>query len=360
MKLTFTYTAYANKKTQKAFDVALESCRALYNVALEQRICAYKSVMRKNVTCYEQIKELPSLKGAYPEFADVYSQTLQDTIERLDRAYKSFFKRIKLGDRPGHPRFKGKDRYVTLAYKVAGYKIVGRYITFSKLGTFKLQLSRPIIGKIKYITITKKSNDKFQIAFTCDVAPKQPLVKTGNVIGLDLGCTNVVTDSNGSKTKNPKFLGKMQERIGKIQKKQAIKKTSKRRKEIARLHAKVARQRKDFLHKVSRKYVNENDLICVEKLATNEIKEKAYKTIRKSATDAAWGTLLQYLRYKAEYAGRDFVEVNPKNTSKRCSACGKLIEKTLANRVHVCDCGYTEDRDVNAAKNILRAGQARL
>jgi len=358
MKLVFKYTAYANKLTQRRFNESAGLCCDLYNLALEQRIAAFKSVCSRSVSKYDQQNELPEFKKANPEFSGVYSQTLQNVLIRLDNAFQSFFKRCQAHEAPGFPRFKSKDRYTTIVYNTSGYTIRGKYITFSKLGTFKLKLSRPILGDIKCVTLTKKSNGKFQVAFSCDNVPTKILPITGKAIGLDLGCTDIVSDSAGIKTENPKFLKVSQEKLRKLQANYASKKTAKARKCLAKLHEKVANQRKDFLHKLSRKYINENDLICVEKLQPQKLADKSYKNIRKSMIEASWAMLLQQLRYKAEYAGRDIVEVNPRNTSKMCSDCGELVEKTLSNRIHKCKCGLSIDSDVNAAKNILRAGQA--
>lgn len=360
MYLIYKYIAYTNKETQAKFDEQIGLCCDLYNLALEQRISAFKSVMRKSVSCFDQINELPELVKAYPEFKKAYSRILREVLRRLDSSFKAFFRRVKNHETPGFPRFKGKDSYTTLVFNDDGWKLDNKYITFSKLGTFKMKLSRPIEGTIKQVLITKKSKNKFQICFVCDNIPLKILPKTNKSIGIDLGCKDIVTTSDGNKVINPKFLKHSEDKLKLIQSQYSKHKNKKVKLRLIKLHEKVKNQRLDFNHKLSRGLINNYDNISVENIDINQLNKKTYKGIRESINDASWGQLLNQLIYKAEYADRKIIKVNPRNTSKMCSNCGKLVNKKLSDRIHNCRCGLVMDRDINASKNILRAGQVLL
>jgi len=360
MNISFKYTAYTNKETQAKFNEQVGLCCDLYNLALEQRIKEFKSIMRRNISCYDQINDLPELKKAYPEYKKVCAQTLQNVLKRLDKSFQSFFRRVKNHEKPGFPRFKSRDRYTTLAYSIEGWKLKGKYITFPKIGAFKMKLHRLIEGTIKQVLITKKGKNKFQICFVCDNVPLKILPKTNKSIGIDLGCRDVITTSDGNKVENPKFLKHSEEKLKSIQSIYSKHKNKKVKRQLIKLHEKVRNQRLDFNHKLSRNLINNYDLISVENIDINQLKNKTYKGIRKSITDASWGQLLNQLIYKAEYADRKIIKINPRNTSKMCSNCGKLVNKKLSDRIHNCKCGLVMDRDINASKNILRAGQALL
>jgi len=360
MNLTYKYIAYTNKETQTKFDEQIGLCCDLYNLALEQRIKAFKSVMKRSISYFDQSEEVPEFIKEHIEYKKVYSRTLREALKRLDKSFQNFFRRVKNHETPGFPRFKSKDRYTTLSYRESGWKLKGKYITFSKLGTFKMKLSRSIEGVIKQILITKKGGNKFQICFVCDNVPLKILPKTNKSIGIDLGCKDIITTSDENKVTNPKFLKHSEEKLKLIQSQYSKYKNKKIKLRLIKLHEKVRNQRLDFNHKLSRDLINNYDNISVENIDINQLKNKTYKGIRKSITDASWGQLLNQLVYKAEYAGRRAIKVNPRNTSKMCSNCGELVNKKLSDRIHKCKCGLILDRDINASKNILRAGQALL
>ena len=145
MKKTFLYRAKLSRRTEASALAWLETCRQLYNLALEQRITAWKN-HRRSLTGYDQAVQLPELKKAFPEFGAVGSQCLQDVLERLNRAYQAFFRRVRSGDKPGFLRFRGKNRYDSFTLKQAGWKLEGRDLTIRNVGRFRLHLSRPIGG----------------------------------------------------------------------------------------------------------------------------------------------------------------------------------------------------------------------
>ncbi len=149
MRKTFRYKAVLNKETERNANEWLYLCRTLYNLALEQRISFYKQ-RKRSLSCFDQTRQLPEFKKAFPEFKQVGSQCLQGVLERLDRAYQHFFRRVKSGiEKPGFPRFKGKDFYNSFILKQCGWKIEGRNLYIKNVGRFKLFLSRPIGGDIK-------------------------------------------------------------------------------------------------------------------------------------------------------------------------------------------------------------------
>ena len=357
MKKSFKYRAYLNKKTKVNTENALNLCRNLYNICLEQRIMFYK-YGKKSISCYDQMKQLPELKKEFTEYKEINSQTLQDVVERLDKAYQSFFRRIKNKKTAGFPRFKGKNRYDSFTLKQHGYKLEGRYLIVKNIGRFKLMLHRPIEGTIKIVTIRKYCN-KWYVCFSCDNVPLKILPKTGKKIGIDVGCLDFITDSNGNKISNPRFMKKSEDLLAiRQQKLSTKKKNSNNRKKakilVAKVHEKLYNQRNDFQFKVANKLVKENDVICIEDLKFWKTK---YKNLNKSILDVSWFNFFNKLDYKAVEAGKIIVKVNPRNTSQMCSNCGTIVKKSLSVRIHNCPiCKLTIDRDVNSAINILRLG----
>ena len=365
VKKTYKYRLYPTKRQQEVLEQRLSICRWLYNHFLEQRRTLYEESKTK-ITCYEQIKEIPSLKRESPELKKVYSQTLQDVVRRLDRAFQSFFRRVnenKNGKRqkPGYPRFKGYWRYDSFVYPQSGFELENNKLELSKIGALKIKLHREIEGNIKTLTIRRTSTNKWYACFSTEInkeLPKKKEIK--QMVGIDMGLDNFLTTNQGEKIDNPRYLIHSEEKLAKIQRYHSRKKLKsnnrqKSRLKVARLHEKITNQRLDFLHKLSRKLINNFQLIAFEKLNIKGMTRNKY--LAKSIVDASWSKFLQMLKFKAEEAGVSAVEVNPKNTSQVCSGCQKIVKKTLATRIHRCPfCGLTIDRDINAARNILKLG----
>ena len=362
MKKTFKYRLNGNKATFAKADDWLHKCRWLYNTALSLRESAYKQ-NRGHISCYDQINQLPEMKDVAPEYKNISSQTLQDVLERLDKAYKAFFRRVKKGgEKPGYPRFKGRDRYDTFVLKNTGWRLEGRNLIIKNLGKFKLRLSRPIDGDIKTIAIHRENN-KWYTCFSCDNVPEKRLPKSDKTIGLDVGIKSYLTDSEGNKVDNPKFLkNKLAELRVKQRKLDRAQKWSNRRKEtkfsLSRCYEKVRNQRNDFLHKLANSYIKNNGIIYVENLQINNMVKN--HCLARDISDCSWGKFFNLLSYKAEEAGRELIKVNPRNTSKKCSACGAINHNLkLCDRMWVCMvCGAVHDRDHNGAKNIKADGQS--
>lgn len=348
--IAYKYRIYPTKAQQAKLDWTLSQCRFLYNCALEQRKDAYKR-FGVSVSYHEQAVSLPELKEQLPEYSDVYSQVLQDVLKRLDKAYQAFFNRAKRGDKVGHPRFKGKDRFDSFTYPQ--YKQVPtKTVYLPKIGNVVIKLSRAIEGKIKTCTVKREAN-QWYVVFTAEHEPKK-LDPTGNTIGLDFGLTDIVATSEGELVAAPKPFKHAQRKLRVAQrslsrKRKGSKNREKAKLKVAKLHQKVKRQRADFLHKLSTRLIKENDTIVIEDLS---LKGLSRGMLAKSFNDAGIGYLVAMLTYKAENAGRQLIKVAPQYTSQDCPACGKRQKKELSERWHSCECGCEGHRDVIAAQVI--------
>ena len=229
----------------------------------------------------------------------------------------------------------------------------------SKIGILKLIQHRPIEGRIKTLTVQRDAVGNWYACFACEVeAEAMPF--NDLAVGVDVGLESFATLSNGEKVPNPRFfrqdekeLAKAQRKLSKVEK--GTPEQAKRRKVVQHIHQRITNRRKDFAHKLSRKWVDRFGMIVFENLHIHNMLQN--HSLAKSISDAAWNQLIAYTTYKAENASRVVVLVDPRNTSKQCSRCGTLVEKSLSVRVHVCPvCGLVMDRDENAANNILRLG----
>ncbi len=357
MKKTFKYRIKASKDTLQKANLWLDLCHNLYNSALEEKIKVYKET-GKSPSCNIQKKQLPTFKKVAPEYKQVNSQTLQDVLERLDKAFKAFFRRVKNKEKPGFPRFKGYWRYDSFTLKQTGWKMDEQYLTIKNIGKFKIIFHRPIEGTIKTITIRRSSSNKWFAYFSCNNVLIKPLPKTGNVLGIDVGLDSFLTSSNGSKVKNPRWLRRSLELIRKRQQRLSKrKKGSNRRKKarllVAKTHERIRNQRRDFHFKTALQLLRDNDFIYIEKMTS----WNSFCSLNRSMRDAACFGFFDILRFKAEETGREVIEVLTRGTSQVCSQCGAIVTKDLSCRIHLCpSCGLTIDRDYNAARNILRLG----
>ncbi|MFD0694704.1 RNA-guided endonuclease InsQ/TnpB family protein [Paenibacillus sp. GCM10027628] len=371
MQRTYKFRLYPTKEEQQNIHFALERCRLLYNRLLAERIVAYKQT-GLSLTYYEQKATLPVRKRYIPELKNVHSQVLQNVVERLDKAYQAYFRRIKNGEKAGFPRFKPESQYNSLTYPQSGFSIEGKQLKLSKIGDVHIRLHRQPQGTIKTCTIMVR-NGKYYACFSCEVE-SQHLPASEKQIGIDLGVSHLAVTSDGDRIVSPKFLRKSEEKLKRKQravskKKRGSNRRSKAVRDLARLHEKVANQRKDYAHKESRKLINKYGFIAFEDLniqgmiknrnlwasaSSQGLDYNQSLRLTKSIADSGWNQLVQFVAYKAESAGRQIVQVNPSGTSQRCSNCGEIVKKSLAVRIHQCPCGYVADRDENAAINILK------
>lgn len=341
----------------------------LYNCALEERISYYKKYNQSLSYC-SQSKSLPEAKVNFPELKSVYAQVLQSTLKRVDRAYQGFFHRVKRGEKPGFPRFKGKNRFHSIMYPQNGF-ILGKRkgkrnnkwttLKLSKIGNIRMRMHRNIKGNLKTCQIIRIPSGKWYVCLTCDGILKNPIAKTRKSIGIDLGVKNLITTSDGDSFKNPKFFYKYRKKLAIAQRglsKLGYKnpRRSSVKLYIARLHERIINQRKDFYHKLSKRLVKNFDRIILEDLSINNMIKNNKHHLNREIQNVAWSQLVQMLLYKAESADKEVVLVDPRNTSKMCSSCGQLVLKDLSIRIHKCGCGLIMDRDHNAAINILNRG----
>ena len=376
---SYRYRIYLSKKQQSLIKVQFRLMNNLYNACLEQRILNYKHIHPKFTSKYDQINELVELKEAFPEYKSIHSQVLQNVIDRVDKAFKNYFIRIKknktskVKTKVGFPRYKPYKEYKSFTFPQTGYEILDKdngkkKLRVSKVGEMKLKLHRPIGGKIKECTLKKAKTNKWYATFVCECVPKR-LPILDKITAFDLGVKHFITFSDGSKIDNPHFLKhetkelkKAQQKLSKTEKKS--KEREERKKVVARVHERINNKKEDFLQKESRKIVNENGLIIYEKLNIKRmIEDNNQKEVgseyNKSISEISWGIFTKYVSDKAEEAGREVEKVNPKDTSRMCSNCFNIRDITLDVRIYECvneKCRFVIDRDKNAALNILRLG----
>ena len=361
MRKTFRYRLYPTKAQRTAMQKVLDACRWVYNEALATRKTTWEQEQR-SVSRYDTIKMLPDWKRENPFLISAYSQSLQDACTRVDLAFQAFFRRVKAGQTPGYPRFRGKERYDSFTYPQTGFKLLDNgQLYLSKIGNVNIVLHRPIEGQVKCLTIRRDRLGNWYACFSCVVEP-QPLPPSPKVVGVDVGLTHFATLSTGEHIPNPRFFRKDEKALAKAQRRlsKCAKGTPEYRKHkrvIQHIHQRIANRRKDFAHKLSRRLVNEFQIIAFEDLAIQDMQNGNWHSMNKSISDAAWKQFRQYVTYKAEYADRTCVAIDPRNTTQMCSACGRIVPKDLSVRVHKCPhCGLVLDRDWNAALNILARG----
>jgi putative transposase len=366
MRKTFQYRLFPTKSQRSALNKTLEYCRWVYNDTLAIRKDTYEQT-GKSISLYDTNKTLTLWKAEKPVLKSVYSQVLQNVQERVDLAFQAFFRRVRNGETPGFPRFKGYGRYDSFTYKQSGFRVTGNRLFLSKIGDVKIKLHRPIEGQVKTLTIRRDRLGNWYASFSCVVEP-QPLPPTDKVVGIDLGLTTFATFSDEEKIERQRWFKQDEKDLKRVQRKvsRLPKGSAARRKAVLALnhvHQRIAGRRLNFAHQQSRKLVDFYQIIVFEDLNIAQMSsaEKGKKAISKGIADVAWGRFVQNTVAKAEEAGRTVVLVNPKNTTQACSGCGSIVPKTLSMRVHDCPhCGLKIDRDLNAAKNILARGLASL
>jgi putative transposase len=350
MILTYKFRLYPTRTHAKLMDETLETCRGLYNSLLADRI-------ETSSRFYELSKKLVLLKKDSKYLKSVHSQVLQDVNLRLDKAYQSYFARLSK-----YPRFKRRGRYNSFAYPQykIGFDFSGNFLKLGKIGKVKINLHRQIIGMLKRATIIKEI-DQWFVALSVEAEEQLIAKKSEGSVGVDVGIENLVALSSGELIPNPKLLRHSAEPIRHLQrelsrkKKDGSQRRAKAKLALAKAWRKVRRQRDDFAHKVSFKLASENNLIVFEDLKIpNMVKNH---NLASAIMDACWEKLRQLTAYKAERRGGRVIVVSPSGTSQKCSRCGEMVPKSLSERVHRClKCGLTLDRDINAARNILKAG----
>lgn len=293
------------------------------------------------------------------------AQAAQCAAERTWQTITRFYKRMKNGTKPvGYPKFKKNNRSLEYTNQ-SGWKLKGNklYITDgvkARFGLFNLKklYSYPQ-DKIKRVRLIKRA-DGYYANFVLDINRSDPQPPTGKTVGLDVGLTHYLTDSEGNTVENPRFLEKSEKKLKRLQRKvsKKVKGSSNRKKAISKLarkHLKVSRQRKDFAVKLARCVVKSNDLVAVENLSVRNMMQN--HKLAKSIGSVSWYTFRTWLEYYGKIFGKIVIAIDPRNTSQNCSGCDVKVPKTLKDRVHNCpSCGLILDRDHNAALNILKRG----
>ena len=371
MIVCFQYHLYPTSEQECVLDNTLETLRHLYNGALAQRIDAFKHEGR-TVGYVAQAKQLPLLKATAPPLLALNAQVAQECLKRLDTAYQAFFRRVKAGDKPGFPRFKGVGRYRSFCYPQykGSVKLLNGFLRLSKIGDIAIRLHRPLQGTPKTCTISRKA-DGWYASIACDVEP-EPLPKTGQDVGIDVGIEQFATFSgNQAPVANPRHLEKAQAHVRKAQKRlerrtrrdksgrlagQQSRRREKARVLLAKAHLRVARARRDFQHKTAYALVRRFDTLYIENLNIRGMLKNHH--LARVIADASWGEFFLILKHKAARAVKTVVEVCPRNTSQNCSSCGAYVPKALSCRTHSCPyCGLVLHRDKNAAENIRKKGR---
>jgi len=363
MLKTFCYRLYPSKPQARRLDSTLETCRRWYNQCLAERRDAYQQ-HGASVSKYQQLAKVKEQKASNPYAKGIHSHVLQVVVADLDKAFQAFFRRVKAGENPGYPRFKGRDRFSSFGFKeyANGFKIDGRRLRLSGIGRVAVRWHRPLSGQIKTVRIAHRAG-LWYACFACEVEA-MPQPSTGQEIGIDVGIASLITNSDGEKTTNPRWYRIEQRKLRVLQRRVSRRKKGGRNRRKAvlalqRQHERIGNRRKDFLNKLAHGLIERYDRIALEDLRITNMARNPH--LAKSILDAGWGYLVQHLTSKAEEAGRVVCLVDPRYTSKSCSQCGHVFESlSLSDRWIDCGCGLSLDRDHNAAINILkRAGQVR-
>ena len=334
--------------------------RWVHNRFLEEKIRFFKETGQP-LKYGECSKILTALKTQEDTawLAEADSTALQQSLRNLEDAFKNFSERMHQG--VGFPSFKKKKSRKT--YRTTTAKIVDdSHVWIPKVGLVKARITRPIQGRITSATIKQVPSGKYFIVFTCVDIPEPPKVKTGKVVGIDLGIASLVTTSDGEKIEGVADTRKLDKKLARQQRELSRKKkgSNNRKKQkikVARVYEKIANRRKDHLHKVTAKIISENQVVCAEDLDVSGMLKNRY--IAKKLANQSLATILGFLEYKARAKGKTFVQVDKKfASSKICHACGEKEEKMpLSKRRWKCkSCGAVHDRDINAAQNILAEG----
>ena len=362
VKRTYRYRFYPTKAQAAELSRTFGCVRLVYNRALELRTATWYRERRR--VSYAETSALLTSWKAEEELAflrEVSSVPLQQALRHLQAAFSAFFDK-----RARYPRFKSRKRSRQSAeYTRSAFRWCDGRIYLAKMHEpLSIVWSRPLPGGVapSTVTVSRDAAGRWFVCLLCETTV-EPLPATGGAVGVDAGVTSLVTLSTGEKITNPRperrdrmSLALAQRRLAK--KAKGSNNRAKARRKVARIHARIADRRRDFLHKLSTRLVRENQTIVIEDLSvTNMIRNHA---LARAISDAAWAELRSMLEYKARWYGRDVVAVDKwLPSSKTCSTCGELVDELPLNtREWTCRCGVTHDRDLNAAINILAAGQA--
>lgn len=362
IKRAYRFRCYPSPEQEVILARTFGCARFAYNHVLRLRTDAWFKE-QKRIDYHATSAALTALKK-HPEFVwlnEVSSVPVQQALRHLQTAFGNFFAK-----RARYPSFKRKDGPQSAEYTTSAFKWDGKALKLAKMGTpLDVRFSRtiPRVAKVTTVTVSKDAAGRYFVSMLCDdtVAPKP---EAASRVGIDLGLTHFAILSTGEKVAAPNTFRKHEAKLAKLQRRLAKKqkgsaRRAKAKRKVARLHAKVADARRDFLHKLSTRLINENQVIAVESLAVANMKKN--RCLAKSISDASWSEFVRQLEYKAQWYGRTLIGIGRwYPSSKRCSDCGHTVSKLpLSVREWACpECGTIHDRDINAARNVLAAGLA--
>ena len=353
-RIAYKYRIYPNTEQKVFFAKCFGCVRFFYNKSLSDMNEIYKSTGKfKNITPASYKEDFPFLK-------EVDSLALANAQLNRNTAFKAFF-----SHRLGFPKFKSKrydQSYTTNNQGSVKMSDNHRYISIPKCSMIRIKMHRFFEGTVKSITVSMTTDNKYYISLLVET-DVEPLKESNKIVGLDLGIKELVVDSNGHKYKNHKYLTKSQNKLAREQRKlsKMIKGSSNRNKQrikVARIHRHINNQRNDYLHKLSKSIIDENQIICIEDLKVKDMMSDS--KLARNISDVSWSRFVSMLIYKADWYDRQVVKVpSTYPSSQLCSKCGykNSITRDLAIRKWTCPkCGSIHDRDINAAKNILSKG----
>lgn len=360
MQMVYKFRLYPTSEQEQSLLFVMEVCRWIYNHFL-----SIWNGVTKIPSRYDLQATLPELKKDHPHLKKVNSKILQMVLFMLYNNLKALRELKKNGRKVGRLRYKKYGRFKSFILNQSGFKVKTTGNTLdklyvSKVGDIPIKLHQKMDGVIKQVIIKKYKSGEWY-ALICTEKDAQHKIQTPrSFIGLDMGLLHFLTDNMGIQIENPKFYKQTLKRIKIEQRRLSRKKRGSKNRlnqklKLNKLYNKLTNQRGDFLHKLSRYYVDTYDLISIEALnIPNMVRNH---NLSQSILDSSWSKFFYMLSYKAESAGKILIKVDPKNTSKECSICGNIKDMPLSDRVYNCsECGIIIDRDVNAAINILKRG----
>ncbi|MEX3652463.1 transposase [Mycolicibacterium fortuitum] len=413
MRRSFKFALAPTSRQSAALTAMLVDHCTLYNAALQERRDAYRHPSCTSIQHGQQREQLTAIRDFDADQARWGFSSQQATLKRLDRAFQAFFRRVKNGENPGYPRFRSARRFDTVEFPRNGdgcawnSAATGRgrrevttawtTVYVKGVGHVKVNQHRPVDGVVKTVSITRGGSvrrPKWFVILSCDGVPDNQLPETGHHVGIDLatGINGLAWTSDGEQLLNPRAFRQVERKLAALQREADLLKPKpgqrwscryrRLRERIALTHAKAARIRLDNHHKQALALVQRYDLLAVEEIATARMTRRpkpkpdpaqlgvflpnnaaAKAGLNKSILDTGWSQFLAILTAKAECAGRSMVTVNPAYTSQTCHRCGNVDPAARDGKLYTCTnpaCDYSGDADVNAGRNILRAGLVQL
>ena len=360
--MTYKYRVYPTKKQRRFLAQSFGCARYVWNWALEKRTNAYHNE-GESLNFAAMCKRLTQLKkdDEHKWLKDPSSVVLQQSLRNQEQALIHFFE-----GRAKYPNFKHKHGTQSARHTKAAfsYDADTRTLKLAKMpGALNVNWSRELRGEPTAVTISKDSAGRYHVSIEFK-APVEDLPKTGSAVGVDVGIASYVTLSTGEKVASPRFLETYYRQLRRAQQKCSRKEKGsqnwkKQKRRVAKIHAKIADKRSDFLHKLTTRLVREHDTICVETLSVKNMQK--LRSLSKAISDSAWSEFMRQLEYKCAWYGKRLIKIDrwfP--SSKRCHHCGHVHEDMpLSVRAFECErCGQHLDRDLNASKNIKAAGLA--